>query len=301
MAMALFLCVIGLLNYFTDPYWYKENRTRNFNYYPINEVVNVIPVMNVFRLYAKGPEVKYSIIGTSHILRGVSDADQPALEKIAVSAMDISESTEVLKKILSEATVPKTIFIEVCGINNEANIRDGSFYTKVFSLRTTIFSLRTIKYNLFNQDHNIRILKQPKNPDTLKSLVELNGEIIPLRPITNEEIRMMDEMWMVNHQLKNNLQHKVVFFISPLPKETMEEEKYKLINQQVSKQMQGLVDSMQLRSHRLKFGFINLADTKIGNEYQFRNGNFYKGWYDGTHFKPIIGTQVVQYLIDHAK
>lgn len=304
-AMGLTLLFIAVLNYLVDPYWYRDNRMKNLNYYPIYEVVNVVPVMNVYRLYAKGPLVKYSIIGTSHVQRGIANGDHPALEKIAASAMDIRESTEVVKKILSAASVPKTVFIEVCGINHVPNIRDGAFYTKVFSLRTTMYSLRTIRKNLFDQQQPEQQetsvgMSATRPTDALRSLSELNAAIVPLRLVTNEEMGIMVDMWKEQLKVKNHLQHQVVFFTSPIPKETMENEKFRLINQQISKQMQGVIHAIQSLNPNLKFKFINLADTQIGNEYQFRKGDFYEGWYDGTHFKPIIGRQVIQHLIDHS-
>ncbi len=301
-AMGSLLLIIGTVNFIVDPFWYREKRVKYFNYLPINEITNTAPLMNIATLYSKGPNVKYSVIGTSHVLAGIKNCEYPELEKVGVSAMSIQESQRVLQKILLKATVSKTVFIEVCGINDIPQIRDVSFLNRIFSLRAFVYSIRTMKHNFLN-DQQLKIeLCAPYTPniDTIKSIDELNSKQIPLRPVTSQEILALKEMFKFKDGLKKDLQHQVVFFTSPLPQETMENEKYRLINQKLSEQMQQVVDSMQSANHQIKFKFINLADTKIGNEYKFSEGNFYEGWYDGTHFKPVVGDQVVKYLMGHS-
>lgn len=302
-AMGSFFLIIAAINFLVDPFWYRENRIKYFNYLPINEITNTAPLMNIVTLYSKGPDVKFSVIGTSHVLAGITNCDYPELEKVGFSAMSIPESQRVLQKILLEATVSKIIFIEVCGINDIPPIRDVSFLSKIFSLRTLVYSIRTMKHNLLN-DQQLKIeLCAPYTPniDTIKSIDELNSKQIPLRAITSKEFMSFRQLFIFKDVLKNDLKHQVVFFISPLPQETMENEKYRLINQKLSKQMHQVVDDIQSANHQISFKFINLADTEIGDEYQFRKGNFYEGWYDGNHFKPVIGHQVLRYLIGHSK
>lgn len=299
--MVSFLSIIALVNCLVDPYRYREKRIPYLNYLPVNGISHSMPLMNVFKLYSKGDLAKFSMIGTSHVLLGMSDCNYPAVEKMAVSTMSISESSELLQRILVGASVQKTVFIEVCGVDHFQNMRDDSFYNKILSLRTTIFSVRTIAKNLLSPQTATNAFCLPEVPkvDTLKSMAQLNSVRAPLRQVTDEEIVAIKKIAKVNYKLKNHLQHQVVFFIPPLPSETIENEKYRLINLHLSEQLQKTISSMQLSGSGIKFKFINLTDTEIGKEYQFKNGNFYDGWYDGTHFKPIIGDQIIKYLIEH--
>lgn len=297
--MGLFLFVIGSVNYLVDPYWYREKRINNFNRLPISDIENHIPILSVYRLHAKGKNVKFSIIGTSHILFGISECNYPFLEKIAAPAISIEESSRLMQKILAEATVSKTIFIEVCGINNLPNLRDDNFFNRIFSLRTAIYSLRTIKTNLVNHQQATPLPCIPYFGRT--NPAARHPAPAPLRLFTAEELTTIKESYQIDHQPKNTLQHQVIFFVAPLPFETTQKEIYKINIPRLSIQMQKTISSMQSNAYGVRFKFINLLDTEIGKEYQFRKNNFNDGWYDGNHFKPIIGDQVVRYLIDHSR
>lgn len=301
-AMGLLLFIVGAVNFLVDPYFYREQRIRYFNYLPIITIGDIAPVKNVFRLYSKGPNVKFSIIGTSHILWGITDCNYPEMEKMAVSAMTLKESTEILQQILVKAKVRKTVFVELCGVKALSAIRDHDFLTRTLSLRTTVYSLRVIRNNLFNHQTIRNTLCMPYFPysSNVKSLAGLESSSTDLRPVKAEEIAAIKKMYAINDQLKNNLQHEVVFFTAPLPSEIMEKEKYKQMNREISSQMAKTMTAMQSSNAQIKFRFINLVGTEIGKEYQFRKGNFFEGWYDGTHFKSRVGDQMVKYLIDHS-
>lgn len=297
--IGLFLSVIGLVNYLVDPYWYREKRINNFNRLPISDIENHIPIMSVYRLHSKGKNVKFSIIGTSHVLFGIADCNYPFLEKIAAPAISIEESSRLMQQILAEATVPKTIFIEVCGINHLPTLRDDNFFNRIFSLRTAIYSLRTIKTNITDQQQSTPPLCIPYFVKTSPAARHLAPA--PLRLFTAKELTAIKESYQINHQPKTFLQHQVIFFVAPLPFETTQKEIYKINIPRLSMQMQKTISSMQANIHGIRFKFINLLETEIGQEYQFRKNNFNDGWYDGNHFKPVIGDQVVRYLIDHSR
>ncbi|MNK30639.1 hypothetical protein D3C87_490590 [compost metagenome] len=297
--IGVILSIIVSVNYLVDPYWYKDHRIKDVNSLPINDIANYAPLMNTFRLYSKGPKVKFSIIGTSHISLGIP-GNYPFLEKIAVNTMNIDESSEVLQKILEEASVQKTIFIEMCG-NNPTPLRKDIFCNDLFSLRTTFNSIRTIKLNLLNNQSLTSTLDSinTRKIDTSKSINELNSKLAPMRPLNNNEIASIKKMHKITFKNKKHLTHQVIFFLPPLPLETMKEEKYKRLNAKIALQLQKEINSMQIHNSLIKFKFLNLVGTEIGNEYQFGTDNFYDGWYDSTHFKPIIGDQVIKYLMDH--
>lgn len=301
--MGLFLLVTGAVNYLIDPYWYRDKRTKYINSLPIADIDQIIPVLNVFRLHSKGDAVKFSIIGTSHVFRGISDCNYPFLEKIAVSQMSIPESSVLLQKMLERSSVQKTVFIEVCGINQLPTVRDENFFNRIFSLRSIGYSIKTIKNNLISPQVATTPACTPfiGKTDTLHSIDELNSKVELLRPLIAEEITYIKKMSAIGYQPKNRLQHQVIFFISPLPSETMEKEKYRLINQKLSMQMKKIIISMQSSGSRIRFKFINLLDTEIGKEYQFKRNNFYDGWYDGAHFKPVIGDKVMRYLLNQTE
>lgn len=301
-SILLLLSMVAAFNYLIDPYRYRIERIRYLNYLPIPEIDHIAPVKNTFMLHSKGNQVRFSIIGTSHVSFGIPGCDYPFLEKIAFSSMSITESREILQEILAGASVKKTIFIEVCGINDLPTVRSDNFYERIFSLRSIIYSIKTIRTNVFNHQTAANIFCKPyvQNVEPLNSIDELNSKLIPLRPLTDKETEAIQEMGKIVGQGKPHLQHQVIFFIPPLPSETMEKERYKLLNRQLSVKLQKAISSMSSSGGGISFKFINLLDTEIGKEYQFGKNNFYDGWYDGSHFKPIIGDKVIKYLMDHS-
>jgi hypothetical protein len=300
----VFLITICLINYLIDPYRYRNKRLKYINDAVIEAFYSEAPVLNIFNYQNKYNDAAFYIIGTSHILRGISNCNNQNVIKLGVSSLSFEESIQIANKILEASRSPKKIFIEISGKQTVLSPRHRSLFRKLFSLRTTIHSLKTFQSSILNHNNliNTSDLCNPYIPEEqkLKNINEVEKTSkSTLQFLTLNDYNHIEKTARFNKQ-KNNFKHQIVFFISPIPFERIERKKFKELNKQNSRNLRKVINSIKTNNNTIEFSFVNIIDTEIGWEYQFRYNNFYEGWYDGDHFKPIIGKQIMTYLISQS-
>ncbi len=296
LAGGIMLLTVASFNYLVDPYWFSEKRISGFNDVRTDVLYSHAPVANVYRLSVKDPRAEFAIIGPSIILRGISVCNYPYLEKIAISSMSLEESLLILKRMLKEARVKKTIFIEVCGNRRHSRVSDNR-YANVLSLRITLHSLKTIRAS-YQTKNRLTCAPAPADPGMAGSMEKLIEGMEVLRLLDQDELFLWKKE-MAGLRSDTTLKHRVIFFTSPLPAEIMERHEYKEIYQRVSDQLSAAIaDMRRFIGDHVELSFVNLKDVGIGAEYRFGNNNFYNGWYDALHYKPVIGDQVLEHLFD---
>lgn len=296
------LFMVLSINYVVDPYSIRGQRLKGINERVVPSAALTKYISDVYKANNKGDAVKYSFVGTSHVGSGIDEKKNYFLEKIATNSMSIYESEWVLRKILEESNMSKTIFIEVCSKSDHDRPIHPEVFQNLVSLRNFVLSLKTVLHNQAPE----RFPFLPKEEqqlvsDTVKSLSVLTSEKTLLRTMTTQEINIFNAIRAGKIETKARLKHEIVFFIPPLPHETMTMNNRSEFYNPLVAQLEKIFNTSVPSQNNLKFSFVNLLDKNIGKNYQFKNSNFSIGWYDSTHFTPAIGDEVISYLIDYVK
>ncbi|WP_341225343.1 hypothetical protein [uncultured Arcticibacterium sp.] len=298
---------VGLFNYIINPYQ-LTNRKLFGDIYKKHFLEESI-IKKTFKDNSKGDKAKISIIGTSHVLHGISICNKPDYEKFALSRLMMEEAITFIQLIIQNSNVSKTILVELSNDKNyylleniyHSRLHKFDFHERFLHARTLRASLIHFKIILKPSDYlsdecnstledtplpNLHDLEKLNN----KFTIQLNSSLKFLKTLTSS---------LTND--KEYLNHKIVFFSPPLPYSIVDTFNLAPLIKARNNELQNIISEINQKSPNIKYSFEDLLNSELGSEYIPWTPSFNKGWYDTDHFKPVIGEHVLRRLLPEEK
>lgn len=298
MSFGILTVLIGALNGLIDPYQFSKSRLEGVNDVFSNENFRGEKALTkAFNFASRADEARVSMVGTSHLKRGFSITSGPGFEVFALSDLKLAEAIDLLQIIIDESKVSKTILIEV-GRNLKSRRSDKlTWNERFFSLKTTIKSIRMIGRSIELRDADYKYKVRDIVPGPMPKLEYYKNqreEIV--KGIVSDEIPL-DSLFARVDINNSDLEHTVIFFTSPLPFGLIRELELQEIVESRQHQLQQRIEALNSDSKSVKFKFLGFWGTSLFEDYRPWTDSFLDGWYDDDHYKPVIGDQLLNQLM----
>lgn len=296
LGFAPLIVLVLLLNIIVDPYLHHKKRILGVNHIVTSDnFKDDSAIENLIRLNLDESNAEVSIIGTSHVIKGFPNNSQGnKIEKFAIPRLAPNEAMEIFAKVINQAGIRKSIFIEISSGFIPNSRKKFSPFKRYFNIRTTLSSILMLKNSLRGTDTTIF------NDVPMPELSELDEMRNGLQNYLSLAPKQLDSL-LAKAVFKNSkIQHQIVFFTSPLPKGLLEvfglEQQVQLMNREIMQ----VVEKANLSHQGVRFSYIGFLGSSIGNEYLPWTENFNQGWYDDDHFKPLTGDIMLDSLLQIA-
>lgn len=293
------LITIGLFNFVIDPYQLSKNRIAGINdAISHRNFLGESAIQNAYVAYAKGDAAAASIIGTSTIARGIRVEENPNVEKIALGGLVLTEGLEIAQTIIDESNVPKVILIELGSTKKVKRGQPLSFQMRFLQVRTTSESARLLHRSISARGRKYKFFQRATTTE-LPELPELLEKKKELLEYLQSNIKQLDSL-ILTLKPNKSIKHKVVFFTSLLPAGFVDLLEIQQLVDSTHREARRIVKEADQEEESIEFGFIGVMGTPIGSEYLPWTESFHDGWYDFNHYKPVIGEQLLKYLLMYA-
>ncbi|RXG13109.1 hypothetical protein [Leeuwenhoekiella aestuarii] len=291
--------IIGLFcfNWCVDPYFKHTERIKGFNDKHAN--YGVLNLQDAYKLQHKST-AKISFIGTSNLLRSISNCASPFYERISATSASIEETSALAIRIAKERPQVHSIFMEVSKNDNDITSgRKPNWIQQFWSFHSFRHSLQTLKSSTTNKKKiDSCYIPSHNEKQTINNLDELyKVGFEQIRPINQKDLNAIKNAdWQSISSFKSSHTTRFIFFISPIPYELRKLPKVDSVLNSNKKILTNKINQLNLTYPNITFSLYDLNDTSICAEFTFKNETFHKGWYDQNHYKKTIGDQIIDVL-----
>ncbi|GEM_PF-5099866 len=294
------LLVVGFFNLIIDPYRLSEDRIAGVNdaISPQN-FLGESALVNAYKAYSKGDSAHISLIGTSHLAKGVPIVDKPHIEKIALGGLTLDEAFRIAQMIIDQSKVSKTILIELGSTRETKRGKPLNFQMRYLQAKTTRESIRLIRKSISVKDQKDKFVittRFNKLPERAE-LLEQKDKLIAYLQLNRSKLDSLLSGLNTNDE---KLKHRIIVFTSILPAQLVDIFGIRDLIESNHREISQIVADANTRTDHIEMVFVGMMDSSIGYEYLPWTESFHKGWYDFNHYKPVLGEQILEHLLRQA-
>lgn len=320
-ALISFTIIIGVvftINFIVKPLSLSKENLYNTQGIPTNFFYTHSPIDSIYKILYKGKDISTTVIGTSNVHFGILDCNYIDIQRISFPGMFFEEEVYLTHKVLKNSVESKKILLEITstkkynkrkGINRLRDFKP-SFLDNFLSMKTTKKSIiKLLNKNIDSSKTTCQLkifstLEKQKERNVLAE-IELNNLkkgkknniIRPFLPYELEEIKN----GLLTISTSYSEVHDIVLFFSPIYKEVLSLESFSKTYIDNKKQIEKIIKIANLRSNGPRFYLVDCNYFDNEYTYSIKTPNLQDGWYDLTHYKPIIGKQVLENALDQIK